>query len=304
MPLSRNASSLHRARKRARSWWKVERYAPSVATQKCPPTPSFTTVATTPCCPDSSTHMSTSTSQAAPSGRGSHRHSRGCGRRLHHAGRYAVELSARDHHRRCPRRRNAKPHKGECFVDWAAWGGAVADNQPTFCHWPRRCSRVQMFSHLPRLRRLHHDRPTAVGGRSPFHRGIRPPSSRSCGARRADRCGDRVISQRRLATIPTYLASRPDEAELQAIRLMIRLCRQYSFRLHIVHLSTALALSETKSCTPRRPSDHRRDLPSLSALRRRGDPQTAQLYSSAHHQSAAKKISEASGAACTRASST
>jgi allantoinase len=42
----------------------------------------------------------------------------------------------------------------------------------------------------------------------------------------------------------TYLASRPDEAELQAIRLMIRLCRQYRFRLHIVHLSTALALEE------------------------------------------------------------
>src|SRR5260370_20246966 len=41
----------------------------------------------------------------------------------------------------------------------------------------------------------------------------------------------------------TYLASTPDEAELEAIRLMIRLCRQYSFRLHIAHLSTALALA-------------------------------------------------------------
>jgi allantoinase len=42
----------------------------------------------------------------------------------------------------------------------------------------------------------------------------------------------------------TYLASRPDEAELQAIRLMIRLCRQYKFHLHIVHLSTAQALDD------------------------------------------------------------
>ncbi len=40
----------------------------------------------------------------------------------------------------------------------------------------------------------------------------------------------------------TYLASRPDEAELQAIALMIRLCRKYKFRLHIVHLATAQAL--------------------------------------------------------------
>ncbi|HEX9200421.1 MAG TPA: amidohydrolase family protein, partial [Paraburkholderia sp.] len=45
----------------------------------------------------------------------------------------------------------------------------------------------------------------------------------------------------------TYLASRPDEAELQAIRLMIQLCRQYRFRLHIVHLSTAQALRELQA---------------------------------------------------------
>ena len=45
----------------------------------------------------------------------------------------------------------------------------------------------------------------------------------------------------------TYLASRPDEAELDAIRLMIRLCRQYRFRLHIVHLPTAHALAELRA---------------------------------------------------------
>ena len=42
----------------------------------------------------------------------------------------------------------------------------------------------------------------------------------------------------------TYLRSRPDEAELAAIRMLIGLCRKYRFRLHIVHLSTALALGE------------------------------------------------------------
>ncbi len=46
---------------------------------------------------------------------------------------------------------------------------------------------------------------------------------------------------------PTYLASRPDQAELEAIRLVVRLCRQYGFRLHIVHLSTALALEELRA---------------------------------------------------------
>ncbi len=40
----------------------------------------------------------------------------------------------------------------------------------------------------------------------------------------------------------TYLASRPDEAEFAAIRLLLDLCRRYRFRLHIVHLATAQAV--------------------------------------------------------------
>jgi allantoinase len=43
---------------------------------------------------------------------------------------------------------------------------------------------------------------------------------------------------------PTYLRSRPDEAELAAIRMMIELCRKHSFPLHIVHLSSTLALKD------------------------------------------------------------
>ena len=40
----------------------------------------------------------------------------------------------------------------------------------------------------------------------------------------------------------TYLASRPDDAELEAIAMLLDLCRAHRFRLHIVHLSTAKAL--------------------------------------------------------------
>jgi allantoinase len=40
----------------------------------------------------------------------------------------------------------------------------------------------------------------------------------------------------------TWLASRPDQAELDAIAMLIELCREYRFRLHIVHLSTAQGL--------------------------------------------------------------
>ncbi|MBU6429812.1 MAG: allantoinase AllB [Cyanobacteria bacterium REEB65] len=42
----------------------------------------------------------------------------------------------------------------------------------------------------------------------------------------------------------TYLASRPPEMEVQAIRMMIRLCREFGTRIHIVHLSAAAALDD------------------------------------------------------------
>ena len=45
----------------------------------------------------------------------------------------------------------------------------------------------------------------------------------------------------------TYLQSRPDEAELSAIRMMLSLCRQYDFHLHIVHLSSGRALPELRA---------------------------------------------------------
>ena len=41
----------------------------------------------------------------------------------------------------------------------------------------------------------------------------------------------------------TYLQSRPPEAELRAIRLLIELCREYRCRTHIVHLSAAAGLN-------------------------------------------------------------
>jgi allantoinase len=43
-----------------------------------------------------------------------------------------------------------------------------------------------------------------------------------------------------------YLDSRPDEAELQAIRLIIKLVREYRGRVHIVHLATSHALPELR----------------------------------------------------------
>jgi allantoinase len=138
--------------------------------------------------------------------------------------------------------------EGNCFVDWGAWGGAVADNQghilplasagvlgfKCFLIYPgcdgfTMIDQQQLEAALPSI--------AATGLPLLVHAELAGPI-------------DAAMQDLRDAdwrSYRTYLASRPDKAELDAIRLMIRLCRQYRFRLHIVHLSTALALNELKA---------------------------------------------------------
>ena len=58
-----------------------------------------------------------------------------------------------------------------------------------------------------------------------------------------DPCGEPGDDPRRFAS---YLASRPPEMELRAIRLLIELCRKTRCRTHVVHLSAAEALEDVE----------------------------------------------------------
>ena len=135
--------------------------------------------------------------------------------------------------------------QGKCRVDWAAWGGVVHDNEadiealaaagvPGF-----KCFLVnpgidgftmvteqQLRSALPHVARS--GLPLLV------HAELPGPIDRATEA----------LANADWNHYSTYLQSRPDEAELAAIRLMLELCREYGFRLHIVHLSTSQALPE------------------------------------------------------------
>jgi allantoinase len=134
---------------------------------------------------------------------------------------------------------------GKCRVDWAAWGGVVHDNEaeigalaaagvPGF-----KCFLVnpgidgftmvteqQLRSALPHVART--GLPLLV------HAELPGPIDRAT----------ETLANADWSRYSTYLQSRPDEAELAAIRLMLELCREYGFRLHIVHLSTSQALPE------------------------------------------------------------
>ena len=136
-----------------------------------------------------------------------------------------------------------KAASGLCHVDWTAWGGVVSDNQehieslaaagvPGF-----KCFLIhpgidgftmvnerELRATLPHLART--GLPLLV------HAELPEPVDTAT----------RRLAEADWSKYATYLESRPDDAELSAIQLMISLCREYRFRLHVVHLATSQAL--------------------------------------------------------------
>ena len=128
--------------------------------------------------------------------------------------------------------------RDQCLVDWAAWGGVVGDNQQEleplaaagvlgfkcFLIHPgidgfSMVSEQELRSALPHIART--GLPLLVHAELPGP--VETATARLAGA-------DWTVYR-------TYLSSRPKEAELCAIQLLLSLCREYRFRLHIVHVS-------------------------------------------------------------------
>lgn len=138
--------------------------------------------------------------------------------------------------------------RGRCHVDWAAWGGVVNDNQehiealaadgvPGF-----KCflidAGIDGFTMVTE-RELRLALPHVARTKLPLlvHAELAGPIDRATNA----------LTNSDWSRYSTYLQSRPDEVELAAIRLMLSLCREYGFRLHIVHLSSGQALPELRA---------------------------------------------------------
>jgi allantoinase len=143
--------------------------------------------------------------------------------------------------------KRAAAHR-RCRVDWMPWGGVVADNPhdieplanagvPGF-----KCFLVhpgidgftmvteqRLRAALPHVART--GLPLLVHAELPA-----PIDSATQSLANAD-----------WSLYETYLQSRPEEAELSAIRMLLSACREFEFRLHIVHLSTSKALPELRA---------------------------------------------------------
>jgi allantoinase len=134
-----------------------------------------------------------------------------------------------------------------CWVDWMSWGGVVSDNQADlealaaagvpgfkcFLIHPgidglTMVSEAELRAALPHVART--GLPLLV------HAELPGPVDEATQLLQNKNADWRQYS--------TYLQSRPEEAELSAIRLLLSLSREFKFRLHIVHLSASQALSE------------------------------------------------------------
>jgi len=137
---------------------------------------------------------------------------------------------------------------GKCRVDWAAWGGVVAGNTNEIA--PLAAAGVRGFKCFlihpgtEDFARVTEDQlrealPDLVRSGLPLlvHAELSGPVEAATS----------LLANDNWRSYGTYLRSRPDEAELSAIRLLISLCREFPFRLHIVHLSTRHGLDLIRS---------------------------------------------------------
>ncbi len=156
-------------------------------------------------------------------------------------------------------KRNAA--RGKVWVDWAAWGGVVRGNSEELQPLVRagvpgfKCflihSGINGFAWVNE-KDLRLALGKLAGSELPLlaHAEVAGPvdeATRMLNAAGAD-----------WSKYSTYLASRPDAAEVEAIAMLIRLAEEYGAQIHIVHLASAEAL------------------PSLVEARRRGLPITVE----------------------------
>jgi allantoinase len=154
------------------------------------------------------------------------------------------------------KRAAAASNSGQAWVDWMSWGGVVGNNGaggndgelagliaagvPGF-----KCflvhSGIDGFAWVDEAQ-LRKALTVLQGSGLPLlaHAEVAGP---------VERATAQINSSEGLADwrhYATYLASRPDEAELEAIELLIRLAEKFDTPLHIVHLTTARAVPALK----------------------------------------------------------
>jgi allantoinase len=138
--------------------------------------------------------------------------------------------------------------KGKCTVDWSAWGGICERNAAHI--EPLAAAGVRGFKCFlsdPGLEGFALVDEAELRAAAPHLAATGLPLLTHAELPSVLEAVDGAASNSDWRRYATWLASRPNEAEVEAIRLMLRLCEEYRFRLHIVHLATAKALPDLRA---------------------------------------------------------
>ncbi len=139
--------------------------------------------------------------------------------------------------------------RGHCFVDYGFWGGVVSDNQQHIAALAAAgVLGYKCFLVYPGIEGFTMVTPSQLKAAMP-----EVASSGLPLLAHAELPGPIEAAYLDLGPAPewsrysTYLASRPESAEIEAIRLLIELSRSFGARVHIVHLSAASALPDLRA---------------------------------------------------------
>lgn len=145
--------------------------------------------------------------------------------------------------------------QGKAWVDWAAWGGVVRGNA--------NCARPLVGAGVPGFKcfLIHSgidgftwvdETDLRVALKELKGAGL-PLLAHAELAGPIERATDHLNqSEADWRSYQTYLASRPDDAEIDAIALLIRLAEEYATPVHIVHLASACTLPLIEDARMRR----------------------------------------------------
>ena len=136
--------------------------------------------------------------------------------------------------------------RGQCWIDFGVWGGVVPDNQIHLAGLAEagvlgyKCFLVnpgiEGFTMVTR-EKLEAAMPIVAQSGLPLLIHAELPGPIEAARRELDQ-----VPSTDWRSYQTYLRSRPDKAELDAIRQMIQLAGRYDCDVHIVHLSSSRAL--------------------------------------------------------------
>ena len=132
---------------------------------------------------------------------------------------------------------------GKCMVDWRPWGGAENGNLADLA--PLAAAGVpgfKCFLVYPGCEGLGLLNQTKLRAGMPILAELGLPLLVHAEVPGPINAAAKSLEGKDFRKYQNYLASRPDEAELAAIRLLIKLCRKFRAPIHIVHLATALGL--------------------------------------------------------------